>query len=80
MNNSVDFVNNNLVEVNSDNRNVPHMLRVDSKKNALQDITMYVHNLCHEKIFICLNIAQHTKADTLNRMSDYDDLSIEQVV
>lgn len=35
----INFVNNNSVEVNSDNRNVPHILKVGSKKKDLQDIT-----------------------------------------
>lgn len=46
--NSVDFVNNS-VEVNSDNRNVPHILKVGIKKKALQDITMSLHSLYDEK-------------------------------
>lgn len=49
LNNSVDFVNYNSVEVNLDNQNVPHILKVGSKKKALQDIAMSVHSLCDKK-------------------------------
>lgn len=84
LNNSVYSVNNNSVEVNSDNQNVPHILKVGSKKKALQDITMSVHSLCEEKNIhlncIWLPRAKNTKADTLSRMSDCDDWSIKQVV
>lgn len=84
LNNSVDFVNNNSVEVNSDNRNVPHILKVGSKKKDLQDIAISVHSLCEEKNIhlncIWLPRAQNTKADTLSRMSDCDDWLIKQVV
>lgn len=80
----INFVNNNSVEVNSDNRNVPHILKVGSKKKALQDITMSVHSLYDEKHIhlncIWLPRSQNTKADTLRRMSICDDWSIQQVV
>lgn len=76
-------MNNNSVEVNSDNQNVPHIFKVDSKKKALQDNTMSVHSLCDEKNIhlkcIWLHKAKNTKVDTLNRMSDCDDWSIKQV-
>ncbi|XP_062570673.1 uncharacterized protein LOC134232701 [Saccostrea cucullata] len=81
---SVDKVEGKSVEINSDNKNVQHILKVGSKKKKLQDIAMSVHRLCNEKdIQITgkwIPISENVRADSLSRMTDCDDWSVRQCV
>ncbi|XP_071123465.1 uncharacterized protein [Mytilus edulis] len=73
-------LDNKSVSINSDNKNVPHILKVGSKKSILQNIAVDIHNICSEKN-ITLNSkwlprADNQYADKLSRNTDNDDWGI----
>ncbi|XP_052080798.1 uncharacterized protein LOC127718788 [Mytilus californianus] len=68
------------VKINTDNQNVPHILRVGSRKQKLQDIAIDIKQTC---VSSNINIItqwvpreKNTHADTLSRHTDHDDLAI----
>ena len=72
------------VKVVTDNKNVPTILSVGSKKSYLQDLSVNVSSFC-EKQNISLNAqwvprSENKRADTLSRVIDLDDWSIGQKV
>lgn len=81
---SVDKVEGMSVEINSDNQNVAHILRVGSKKKKLQDIAMSVHSMCKDKAIQIegkwIPREENRKADSLSRITDCDDWSVKQCV
>ncbi|CAG2185810.1 unnamed protein product [Mytilus edulis] len=73
-------LDNKSVSINSDNKNVPHILKVGSKKSILQNIAVDIHNICSEKN-ITLNSkwlprADNQYADKLSRNTDNDDWGV----
>jgi hypothetical protein len=79
---AIELIEGKSVEIKSDNQNVPHILKVGSKKKCLQDIVMSVHDQCKQATCnIQLNSkwlpkAANIRADNLSRMSDCDDWEI----
>ncbi|VDI25194.1 Hypothetical predicted protein [Mytilus galloprovincialis] len=83
--NSYDsFLENKTVKVNSDNKNVTHILNVGSKKFKLQKVVTDILNSCSKKnIGLQTNWVPRTEnkhADFLSRHTDPDDWSIEKNV
>ncbi|VDI65147.1 Hypothetical predicted protein [Mytilus galloprovincialis] len=83
--NSYDsFLENKTVKVNSDNKNVTHILNVGSKKYKLQKVVTDILNSCSKKnIGLQTNWVPRTEnkhADFLSRHTDPDDWSIEKNV
>ena len=81
---SVDKVEGKSVVVNTDNQNVPYILKVGSKKKKLQNIAMSVHNWCESQDVQIegkwIPRSKNLKADSLSRMTDCDDWSVKQCV
>ena len=82
--NSVEKLKGKNVYVNTDNKNVETILKVGSRKRALQDIDIEIHNTCQEN---CITISsnwiprdKNDKADKLSRLNDCDDWGVQSWV
>lgn len=69
------------IRVYTDNKNVPHIMKVGSKKKELHRSVMSVHKICQDNK-IKLNLVwipreHNDKADSLSRKSDCDDWEID---
>ncbi|VDI05831.1 Hypothetical predicted protein [Mytilus galloprovincialis] len=72
-------LDNKSVSINSDNKNVLHILKVGSKKSILQNIAVDIHNICSAKTTLdskWLLRADNQYADKLSRNTDNDDWGI----
>jgi len=84
VNNFVYTIENKKVKLNSDNKNVEHILKVGSKKQNLQKIAVDIHKVCNENnitlVTKWLPRADNIKADQLSRKIDHDDWGIRSNV
>ena len=71
----IGYLNGKVVRVYTDNKNVPHILRVGSRKIILHEKVMSVHKLCLQN-----SLKMNDKADSLSRKSDCDDWEIEDFI
>ncbi|XP_052782688.1 uncharacterized protein LOC128218952 isoform X1 [Mya arenaria] len=81
---SVGCLEGREIIVNSDNKNVPSILKVGSKKPYLHDIALNVDNVCntHNITLVPKWVPRenNTEADFPSRCTDSDDWSIKQFV
>ena len=73
------FIQNKTVKLNTDNKNVAHILQVGSKKEELQHMTVNISNVCKQNILepAWLPRTQNTSADELSRIIDHDVWSLK---
>ena len=81
---STDLLSNSFVNIITDNKNVPTILKIGSKKPYLQDVSMNFTNVCkvNNISYKCkwLPRCKNEKADLLSRQTDADDWSINDDV
>ena len=77
----IGYLNDKVVRVYTDNKNVPHILRVGSRKRILHEKVMSVHKLCLQNSVkmnaVWILRESNDKADSLSKKSDCDDWEIE---
>lgn len=81
---NVSHLNNEKVKIISDNKNVPTILHIGSRKPYLHNIAEDILNTCSENN-IQINPVwkprnENKKADPLSRLTDMDDLSIDDEI
>jgi hypothetical protein len=80
----IGYLNGKVVRVYTDNKNVPHILRVGSRKIILHEKVMSVHKLCLQNSLkinaVWILRESNDKTDNLSRKSDCDDWEIENFI
>ena len=80
--NVITHVSGKKIRVYTDNKNVPQILKVGSRKQILHDNVMVIHDICNRNSITlsCVWIPRenNTRADTLSRKTDCDDWEIHE--
>ena len=79
----IGYLNGKVVRVYTDNKNVPHILKVGIRKRILHEKVMSVHKLFTNSLkmnAVWILRQSNDKADSLNRKSNCDDWEIEDFI